>query len=81
MLNFQHRAGTASLAGLGVGCGLALATALAGVLGALLFGGAPLDPTTSTAVSAVAMAASLIATALPALTATRVDPNVVLKAD
>ena len=71
----------ALLTGLGVSVGLALAAALAGVLRALLFGVAPLDPMTFIAVSAVAMAASLIATALPALAAARVDPNVALRAD
>jgi putative ABC transport system permease protein len=71
----------ALLTGLGVCVGLALAAALAGILRALLFGVAALDPMTFIGVSAVAMAASLIATALPALAATRVDPNVALRAD
>ena len=69
------------MTGLGVCVGLALAAGLAGVLGALLFGVAPLDPMTFVGVSVVAMMASLIATVLPAMTATRVDPNVALKAD
>jgi ABC-type antimicrobial peptide transport system permease subunit len=58
-----------------------VSAALAGVLDALLFGVAPLDPPTFAAVSLMTVGASLIASAMPALRATRVDPNVVLRAE
>jgi putative ABC transport system permease protein len=71
----------ALITGLGVCLGLAFAAGLAGVLSALLFGVAPLDPVTFVGVPVVAMISGVIATVLPAMTAIRVDPNVALKAE
>jgi putative ABC transport system permease protein len=71
----------AALTGLGVSLGLLLSAALAGVLGALLFGVAPLDPLTFAAVAVLTSVSTLAAGAVPALMAARVDPNVALRAD
>jgi putative ABC transport system permease protein len=71
----------ALVSGLGVTLGAALAATLTGILGTLLFGVAPLDPLTFAGASVGTLAASLMATVLPALSATRVDPNVALRAE
>lgn len=71
----------AVLTGLGLSIGLVASAAMAGVLGALLFGVRPLDPATFAAVSAVTAGASLLASATPALMAARIDPTAALKAD
>jgi ABC-type antimicrobial peptide transport system permease subunit len=47
----------------------------------LLFDEAPTDPVIYATVATVLIAVSLAATALPALAASRVDPNVALRAD
>ena len=47
----------------------------------LLFDEAPTDPVIYATVAAVLVGVSLVATALPALAASRVDPNVALRAD
>jgi predicted permease len=71
----------AVLTGAGIGAGLLLSSALAGTLGALLFGIPALDPVTFAAVPLVAAAASLLATAMPAAMAMRVDPNAALRGE
>jgi ABC-type antimicrobial peptide transport system permease subunit len=71
----------AALTGLGVSLGLLLSAALASVLGALLFGVAPLDPLTFAGVAVLTSVSTLAAGAVPALMAARVDPNVALRAD
>jgi predicted permease len=71
----------ALLTTIGVAVGLTIASTLAGVLGALLFGIAPLDPSTFAGVTLVATMAGLLATAVPALTAARVDPTVALRGE
>jgi putative ABC transport system permease protein len=71
----------AFLSALGVTIGLVLSAALAGVLGTLLFGVAPIDPVTFAGVSLVTIAASLIASGMPALMAARMEPNAALRAD
>jgi ABC-type lipoprotein release transport system permease subunit len=57
-----------------VAIGLAAALASARVLGNLLFEVSPLDPWTYGFVAAALVAVSVVATLLPALRATRVDP-------
>ena len=69
------------MTGLGVGIGVVLSAALARALGTLLFGVAPIDPLTFALVSIVTFVSSLIASAAPALMASRVDPNLVLRAE
>jgi len=47
----------------------------------LLFGESPSDPVVYAAVATVLVAVACVATALPAIAAARVDPNVALRAD
>lgn len=63
----------------GVGLGLAGALALRNVMATLLFGVRPSDPLTLAAVSAVLLSVAVMASALPAYRATRVDPIVALR--
>ena len=63
---------------IGVGLGLAGAAVITRVLGRLLFGVKPLDPATFLTVAAVLLSAALLASYLPALRATKVQPGVVL---
>ena len=69
------------LTGAGTVSGLALAALAGGTLSALLFGITPLDPPTFLIVTVVAVVAGLLATAIPALTAMRVDPTAALKGE
>jgi putative ABC transport system permease protein len=69
------------LTGAGTVSGLVLASLAGGTLSALLFGITPLDPPTFLIVTAVAVVAGLLATAIPALTAMRVDPTAALKGE
>jgi ABC-type lipoprotein release transport system permease subunit len=54
---------------------------MTGVLRAMLFGVAPLEPATFVTVAVVTVGSGLLATTLPALTATRVDPTVALRGE
>jgi putative ABC transport system permease protein len=72
---------TAVVAGIGVAVGLAGSALLAGLLGALLFGVGPIDPSTFAIVTLVMLAASLVASALPAAIAARTDPTIALRAE
>jgi putative ABC transport system permease protein len=65
----------------GLAIGLVTAAMAGGVLRSLLFGVTPIDPVTFAAVSAIVGVAGLMATALPALTATRVDPTDALRSE
>jgi putative ABC transport system permease protein len=67
--------------GVGVALGLAGAAALGRVLSSLVFGITPRDVTTFAAVSLVVFIVGLVATLLPALRATKVDPLLALRAD
>jgi predicted permease len=69
------------LAGIGVLCGVAAAIPTARVMSALLFEVTPLDPVTYGAVSAVIVAAALLAAYVPARAATRVAPVEALRAE
>jgi putative ABC transport system permease protein len=70
-----------SLAGLGVLLGLAGAAALVGLLRRFLFGVQPLDPLTFVIAGATLLLVAVLASAVPAWRATRVDPAVTLRAD
>ncbi|HUF75132.1 MAG TPA: ABC transporter permease [Longimicrobiales bacterium] len=69
----------ATMAGLGIAIGLVSAWGLAGLLRQMLFGVEPQDPVTLGVVAAVLLAATLLASWLPARRAARVDPVVALR--
>jgi len=68
-----------TMAVIGVGIGLAAASALTRVLQAQLFGVGSTDPLTFLSVAATLLAVSALATLLPALKATRVNPITALR--
>jgi predicted permease len=70
-----------ALAGFGVALGLVIAIAVAPYVRDLLFEVSPRDPVVLTSVAAVLVVTALLASSLPALRATRVDPVVALRAD
>jgi ABC-type antimicrobial peptide transport system permease subunit len=65
----------------GLVLGLAAAFASAGVLRSVLFGVGPTDPVTFALVGLTLLAVALLASGLPALRASRVDPVTVLNAE
>jgi putative ABC transport system permease protein len=67
------------LVGLAIGCGLALG--LTRYLQASLFGVSPVDPLTFTGVIMALLGVTILAQALPAIRAMRVDPVVALRQD
>jgi putative ABC transport system permease protein len=67
--------------GVGVSAGLLASLAATRVLGSQLWEVSPTDPLTLTTVIAVIAIAGFIASYLPALRATRVDPLIVLRAE
>jgi predicted permease len=69
------------VAGAGLVLGLAGSAALGGVVRSLLFDVRPLEPSVLSAVAAVLGAAALLACALPAWRATRVDPVAALTSE
>jgi putative ABC transport system permease protein len=69
------------LAALGIACGLAVALALTRVMGAMLFEVSPVDPLTYVAVCASLIGAAVLASYIPALRATTVNPVTALRAD
>jgi len=69
------------LTAIGIACGLAVAVALARVMGSLLFEVSPVDPMTYLAVCAGLALAALLASYLPALRATLVNPVTALRAE
>jgi putative ABC transport system permease protein len=71
--------GALKMTGAGVAIGLVAAALLTRFLGTLLFAVKPADPVTFAATAAVLAAAAVLACALPAWRATRVDPAVTLR--
>jgi ABC-type antimicrobial peptide transport system permease subunit len=69
----------ARLAAIGVVIGVVAAFALTGLMRGLLFQVAPTDPVTFTAAPLLLGLTALIACAIPAWRATRVDPNATLR--
>jgi putative ABC transport system permease protein len=65
----------------GVACGLAVSGAITRVLSSLLFDVSPLDPLTYVAASLTLVAAALVASYLPALRATTVNPIEAIRAE
>jgi putative ABC transport system permease protein len=71
----------ARLAAIGIGIGLVLSVVLARSLSKFLFGVAALDPITFLGTAGVILVVTLIASYLPALRATRIDPVTALRAE
>ena len=69
----------ARIAALGIGLGLALALLVGPMAGDLLFEVSPRDPVTLTGVAAVLLLVALVASAVPGLRATRVEPSEALR--
>jgi putative ABC transport system permease protein len=69
------------LTAIGIAFGIGIALMLTRVMATFLFGVGPMDPITYAAVSAVLAAMTLVATYVPALRASRVDPVVALRAE
>jgi putative ABC transport system permease protein len=70
-----------TLAAVGIACGLVAAVALARVMASLLFEVSPIDPLTYAAVCASLAAAAMLASYVPALRATGVNPVTALRAE
>ena len=66
---------------IGIAIGIGIALMLTRVMSTFLFGVGPMDPITYAAVSTVIAGMTLVATYLPALRASRVDPVVALRAE
>ena len=65
----------------GIGAGSLIALWAGKWVATLLFRESPRDPLVYGAVAAVLVTVALVATAIPAFVASRVDPNVALRAD
>jgi ABC-type antimicrobial peptide transport system permease subunit len=70
-----------SLAAIGIACGLAAAIVLTRLMGSLLFEISPIDPLTYVAVCLSLTAAAMLASYVPALRATLVNPVTALRAE
>jgi putative ABC transport system permease protein len=70
---------SALLAGIGIVWGIAAALALTRLMGALLYGVSPTAPWVYGCASAALFAVAMLAAAVPAWRATRVDPLVALR--
>jgi len=70
-----------TLAAIGIGIGLVLAAGVTRVVASLLFGVSPTDPVSFGGVAAFLGAVALLASYIPALRATRVDPMIALRND
>jgi ABC-type antimicrobial peptide transport system permease subunit len=71
----------ARLAALGIVCGVAVAVALTRLMSSMLFEVSPIDPLTYGGVSLGLAAAAVLASYIPALRATMVDPVEALRAE
>ena len=69
------------LAAIGIACGLAAAIALTRLMGSLLFEVSPIDSLTYVAVCLSLVAAAVLASYVPALRATMVNPVTALRAE
>jgi putative ABC transport system permease protein len=78
VLKMTVKAGLKMVA-IGLGIGLAAAVVLTRVMASLLFGISATDPITFISISLVLLAVALLASYIPALRATKVDPMVALR--
>ena len=69
------------LAAIGIACGLAVAVALTRLMGTMLFEVSPIDPATYAAVCAGLVGAAVLASYIPSLRATLVNPVTALRAE
>jgi ABC-type antimicrobial peptide transport system permease subunit len=69
------------LAALGIVLGLAGTLGVTRLLASLLFGVTPLDPVTLAAVAALLVIVTLVASCVPAMRASRIDPLMALRSD
>jgi putative ABC transport system permease protein len=72
---------SARLTAIGLAIGLAATAAFARYLSGMLFGVAPLEPTSFVAVSAAFVGVTMVTAFLPARRATNVDPIVALRCE
>jgi predicted permease len=70
-----------ALTAIGVACGLVAALALTRLMASLLFEVSPLDPATYAAVSAILVAAAMVASYVPAHRATTIEPVEALRVE
>lgn len=69
------------LAGIGIGIGAVAALGLSGLLSSVLLGVAPTDPGTFTAVAVGLAVVALLASLIPARSATKTDPVEALRVE
>jgi ABC-type antimicrobial peptide transport system permease subunit len=70
---------SALIVAVGLGCGLPLMLAAARLVNSMLFGVSAADPVAISAATATLVIVALLAAAIPALRASRVDPMVALR--
>ena len=68
------------LVGAGLICGVGIAFILTRVMASLLFGISATDPVTFVTIAIILLGVALVASYVPALRATRVDPMIALRA-
>jgi putative ABC transport system permease protein len=73
--------GAARVVGAGAAIGLIAAAVLSRSISAFLFGVEPLDPLTFVSVTVILMLTAVVASAMPALRAARVDPAVTFRTE
>jgi putative ABC transport system permease protein len=73
--------GAARVVGVGAGIGLIAAAVLSRSISAFLFGIEPLDPPTFVSVTVILILTAVVACAMPALRATRIDPAVTFRSE
>jgi ABC-type antimicrobial peptide transport system permease subunit len=67
------------LVAIGVAAGIGVAASVSRLISNLLFGVSPLDPVTFIAVPLLLAAMAIVASSIPALRATRIDPAIALR--
>jgi predicted permease len=73
--------GTVRLAAMGIAVGILISLGLARLIASLLFGTSPTDPATFAVTALALMLMAIVAGAIPAIRATRIDPMTALRLD